>query len=128
MAGGWLSNGLPGVGAPTQNGVAVQVPALTNNNVVQGGGVAPNYPQVSAAAEVTIDTEQAAGQQPQTLAAYAGQIAAIAVAMVKNTATSTAGAATLSTISGSIVTEALTTAPGATYTMTLTNTLVAAAA
>jgi len=43
-----------------------------------------------------------------------------------NTATSTAGAATINTQTGVITTEALSTAAGATYTMTLTNSLIQA--
>lgn len=42
------------------------------------------------------------------------------------TATSTAGAATISNQAGLITTEALTTAAGSTYTMTLTNALITA--
>lgn len=125
---GWTTNGVQTVGAPIQNGVTIQVPALTNNGVVQTGGVQPNYAQLSSLAETSFDTEVAAGSQPQTVAAYAVQIAMLACAMVKNTQTSTAGAATSNTISGQIVTEALTTAAGATYTMTLTNSLIAATA
>jgi hypothetical protein len=125
---GWLSNGVQTVGAPIQNGVTIQVPAMTNNGVAQTGGVQPTYAQLSSLAEVSADTETAAGAQPQTVAAFAAQIAMIACAMVKNTQTSTAGAATSNTLSGQIVTEALTTAAGATYTMTLTNSLIAATA
>ncbi len=121
---GWLSNNVPVVGAPIQNGVTIQVPALVNNGVAQTGGVAPNYPQISSLAEISADTEVAAGVQPQTVAAFAAQIAMLACAMVKNTQTSTAGAATSNTFSGQIVTEALTTAAGATYTMVLTNSLI----
>lgn len=124
---GWLSNNVQTVGAPIQNGVTVTVPALVNNGVAQNGGVAPTYAQLSSLAEISADTEVAAGVQPQTVAAFAAQIAMIACAMVKNTQTSTAGAATSNTFSGQIVTEALTTAAGATYTMTLTNSLIAAA-
>lgn len=46
------------------------------------------------------------------------------VDVVPGTATSTAGAATITAQTGVITTEALTTAAGATYTMTLTNKLI----
>ncbi len=46
------------------------------------------------------------------------------VDVVPGTATSTAGAATITAQTGVITTEALTTAAGGTYTMTLTNKLV----
>lgn len=123
---GWLSNNVQKVGVPIQNGVTVQVPFITNNNVVVAGGVAPNYAQLSSLAEISADTEGSQGQQPQTVAALAAQVAMIAVAMVKNQQTSTVHAATSNTFSGSVVTEALTTAAGATYTFTLTNSLIAA--
>lgn len=48
--------------------------------------------------------------------------------MVNNTATATAGAATLNAAGAGIITsESLTTLPGSDYTLTLTNTMVAAA-
>lgn len=125
---GWLSNGVQTVGAPIQNGVTVTLSPFTNNGTAQAGPVAPQYAQLSALSEISADTEVAAGVQPQTVAAFAAQVAMIACAMVKNTQTSTAGAATSNTFSGQIVTEALTTAAGATYTMTLTNSLIAATA
>lgn len=112
---GWVSNGLPAPGPATVNGTALTAPAGT-------------YPQLSSLAEIVADTEQASGAAPQTVAAYAGQVAMIACAMVKNTQTSTAGAATSNTISGQIVTESLSTAVGSTYTMTLTNSLIATTA
>lgn len=43
-----------------------------------------------------------------------------------NTATATAGAATLNTLNGSVTTEALTTAAAATYTLTLTDSQIVA--
>lgn len=125
---GWLSNGVQNVGAPIQNGVTVTVPAFVNNGTVQSGGVAPQYAQLGALAEISADTEAAQGRQPQTVAALAAQVAMIACAMVHNTVTSTVHAATSNTFSGQVVTEALTTAAGAVYTFTLTNSLIAAAA
>lgn len=123
---GWLSNNVQKVGAPIQNGVTIQVPALTNNGVAQTGGVQPTYAQLSSLAEISADTEASGGMQPTTVAAMAAQIAMIAVAMVKNQQTSTVHAATSNTFSGSVVTEALTTAAGANYVFTLTNSLIAA--
>lgn len=123
---GWLTNNVQKVGAPIQNGVTIQVPALINNGVAQTGGVQPTYAQLSSSAAISADTLGTGGVQPTTVGALAAQIAMIACAMVKNTQTSTAGAATSNTFSGQIVTEALTTAAGATYTMTLTNSLIAA--
>jgi len=111
---GWITAGLPQVGPASQNGVVQTAPA-------------GQYPMLSPRAFVAADTEAAAGQAPQSVAATVAQIAMLAVAMAHNQQTSTAGAATSSTTSGSIITEALTTAAGATYTMTLTNTLVTAA-
>lgn len=123
---GWLTNNVQKVGAPIQNGVTIQVPALINNGVPQTGGVQPVYAQLSSLAEISADTLGTGGMQPTTVAALAAQIAMIAVAMVKNAQTSTVHAATSNTFSGSITTEALTTAAGATYTFTLTNSLIAA--
>lgn len=108
---GWTTAGMPPVGAPTQNGVAQAAPA-------------GQYTNLHGRALLPADTETANGQTPQSVAAAAAQIAAVATAMIHNTQTSTAGAATSNTISGQIVTEALTTAVGATYTMTLTNSLI----
>ncbi len=111
---GWTTNGAPNPGPLTVNGVAQTPPAGT-------------IPQLSSLSEISADTEVASGSPPQTVAAFACQIAMLACAMVKNTQTSTVHAATSNTISGQIVTEALTTAAGATYTMTLTNSLLAVA-
>jgi hypothetical protein len=122
---GWLSNNMIPVGAPVQNGVTVTAGGISNNGTVSGGE-ALTYSQLGSSAMVTVDTERAAGN-PLTVAATAWQIAAHAAPLIKNTATSTAGAATLNTISGMIQTEALTTAAGSTYTMTLTNSLISTA-
>jgi hypothetical protein len=110
---GWLSNGVVNPGPATVNGVVQVAPAGT-------------YPQLSSLAEISADTEQLAGASPQTVAAFAAQIAMIACAMIHNTQTSTVHAATSNTFSGQVVTEALTTAAGAVYTFTLTNSLIAA--
>jgi len=110
---GWTTPGFPNPGPATVNGVAQVAPAGT-------------YPQLSALAEISADTEQGAGAYPQTVAAFAAQIAMLACAMVHNTQTSTVHAATSNTFSGQVVTEALTTAAGAVYTFTLTNSLIAA--
>jgi hypothetical protein len=111
---GWTANGLPIPGPATVNGTALTAPAGT-------------YPQLSSLSQVSVDTEQSSGASPQSVGAYAAQIAMIACAMVKNTQTSTVAAATSNTFSGQIVTEALTTAPAATYSMVLTNSLIAVA-
>ena len=123
---GWLSNGVQPVGAPIQNGVTIGVPSINFNSTNPIGPAAPLYSQISSLAEISADTETAAGANPQTVAVMAAQIAMIACAMVKNTQTSTVHAATSNTLSGQVVTEALTTAVGAVYTFTLTNSLIAA--
>lgn len=124
---GWTTNGVQTPGAPIQNGVTIQVPALVNNGVIQTGGPQPVYAQLGAIAEISADTEAPRGGQPQTVAAFAAQVAMIACAMSINHQTSTVHAATSNTFSGSVTTEALTTAAGAVYTFTLTNSLIAAA-
>ena len=122
---GWLTDNVPTISAPVQNGVTVTVGGISNNGTVSGGAPIA-YTQVGAAALISVDTERTAGI-PLTVAATAWQIAAHAAPLFKNTATSTAGAATLNTVSGIIQTEALTTAAGSTYTMTLTNSLISTA-
>lgn len=124
---GWLSNGVQTVGAVTVNGVLQTVGGLQFNSTFDAPiGTPPVYTQLGAAALFSGDTEVNAGSQPQTVAATAFQIAAHAVSFTTNTATSTAGAATLNTKSGRIVIESLTTAPGATYSFVLTNSLITA--
>lgn len=107
---GWLTNGVTPVGALIQNGTTQDPAPLTN---------------LTSAMLFSIDTESARGAQPQTAAATAFQAAAFAAQLIYNSATSTAGAATLARNGGVILTEALTTAVGSSYTMTLTNSLVA---
>ena len=76
---------------------------------------------------IPVDTNLPQGQSPQTVGASLFQVTAGSAAEVTgNTATSTAGAATLNARGGVVTTEALTTAPGATYTFTLTNSLFVA--
>ena len=123
---GWLANGVQTVGAITVNGVVQTIGGLNFNSSFTPGGVAPPYTQLGAAALVSADTEVNSGSQPQTVAATAFQIAAHAAGLAANTATSTAGAATLNTKVGRVTTEALSTAVGATYTFTLTNSLITA--
>jgi hypothetical protein len=108
---GWVANGLPTVSAPLLNTTTVSAP----------NGVLTN---LLASSLVSVDTGTAAGAQPQSVAATSFQVAATAAQLIHNTATSTAGAATLSRRSGLILTEALTTAANADYTMTLTNSLL----
>lgn len=112
-SGGWLTNGLQQVQAPVQNTTTLSPVPLTlmTSGVLFAG-----------------DTEVAAGAQPQTVAASAFDIAAIAAGMINNTATSTVHTATLNTTSGMMVTEALTTAAGADYTFQLVNSLIVSSA
>lgn len=112
---GWDTNGLPLVGPQTANGVA----AVPPNGVVT---------QPTAAGLVQSNMPSAGGSAPITVAVTNFQIAAIAAALITNTATSTVHAATLNTREGLITTEALTTAPAATYTFTLTNSQLIAGA
>lgn len=120
---GWLTNGMPVAAPLIVNGVPTSSGSSVINGVSFPWGVEGPYTQCRAAALVPVDTESANGAQPQTVAATVFQIAALSAAFSTNTATSTAGAATLNTTAGRIVTEALTTAPGATYTFVLTNSL-----
>lgn len=109
---GWVTNGMPVIEAPLLNTTTID-PAV--------GGI---YTNIGSAALIPVDTGLASGQGPQSVAATAFQIAAIAGAFITNTATSTVAAATLNTTSGRIITEALTTAINADYTFTLTNSLL----
>lgn len=108
---GWLSNGMPLIEAHITN---------TTTNTPGNGLVT----QASSSMLVPLDTGLASGAQNQTAAATAFQIAAVALSMIANTATSTVAAATLNTVAGTVTTEALTTAAGATYVFTLTNSLL----
>jgi len=108
---GWITNGMPSVSAPLLNTTTQTAPNGTYSNLL-------------AAALVPVDTGTSSGAQPQSVAATSFQVAAMAAQLIHNTATSTAGAATLSRRSGLILTEALTTAAAADYTMTLTNSLL----
>ena len=100
---------------------------LTNGMpVVDRGTGATFYPNLSGVERVPVDTQQAGGAPPQTVAATAQQIAALAALYSINTATSTSAAATLNTLVGRIVTESLSTAAGGTYVFTLTNSAIAA--
>jgi hypothetical protein len=123
---GWTTNGLPPISAPVQNGVTINVGGINVNGTISGGETL-TYTQLGASALFSSDTQLTSGGVPQSVAATAWQIAAHAVPLFKNTATSTAGAATLNTMSGVIQTESLSTAPGSTYTMTLTNSLISSA-
>jgi hypothetical protein len=108
---GYTTNGLPAVGPLVQNGTTVAIPPLT---------------QIPSTALLAADVPNTTGAPPISVAVNVFQIAAHAAALIKNTATSTAGAATLNAVEGLIQTESLSTAPGSTYTMTITNSLVAA--
>ena len=110
-SGGWLSNGVVRVQPRVQNSVTVAPVPLTNVD--------------SANSAFSFDDNVAAGQQPQTAAASAFQIASAAAALIQNTATSTVHTATLNTRSGLMYTESLNTAAGATYTFQIVNSLFA---
>lgn len=124
---GWLTNGLQPVAAVVNNGVPTAVDSVIQNGTVISMGAAPPYTQLGAAALLPADTGSAGGQQPQSVAATAFQVAAHTAGLIANQGTSTAGAVSLSRVSGLITTEALTTAPGANYSFVLTNTLISAA-
>lgn len=124
---GWLTDGMNVVGPISTNGTVVAYSSMTNNGTVVNGGTIAPLTQVPAAALVPIDVPFAATQsQPQTAASTTFQIAAHTAGLVKNNATSTAGAATLNTKSGLVTTEALTTAAGSSYSFVLTNSLITA--
>lgn len=109
---GWLTNGVPPVTALVNTGTTTSPAPLTN---------------LTAQCLIPIDTPGTGGAEPITVAATPAQIAAYAAELIYNSATSTAGAATLARNGGVILTEALTTAINAHYTMTVTNSLVAVA-
>jgi hypothetical protein len=110
-SGGWLTNGVQKVQAAVQNTTTTDPVPLT---------------LLPSTALIPADTESTAGQQPQTVAASAFDIAAAAAAFITNSATSTVHTATLNTTSGYMLTEALTTAAGADYTFQLVNSLITA--
>jgi hypothetical protein len=109
---GWLTNGVSQVTALVNTGTTVSPVPLTN---------------LTSQCLIPVDTAGTAGAEPITVAATPAQIAAFATQLIYNSATSTAGAATLARNGGVILTEALTTAIGSHYTMTVTNSLVAVA-
>lgn len=111
---GYITNGAPLVQPPTVNGVNATPPNGIISNLSQSG-------------LVSVDVDGSAGVPPQTAAATAFQIAAMAASFASNTATASSGAATLSRKSGVITSDSLSTTVGATYTLTLTNTLVTTA-
>lgn len=110
---GWLTNGMNVIGPAVQNTTTISPP--------------PGYSNLGSNDLIPVDTGQASGQNPQTIAATAFQVAARALGMIHNTGTSTAAAVTINRISGSILTEALTTAAGADYALVLTNSLLTTA-
>lgn len=122
---GWLTQGLPTVGPFIANGSTVFVDQITQNSTNYGGAPV-QLTLIPANGQVPLDTEQASGMQPLSVAATAWQIAAHAAGLIENTASSTAGAATLNTVSGLVTTESLSTAINSTYTFTLTNSLITA--
>ena len=116
LAAGLLTNGLPLVGAPSQNGATINPPNGLYTNVSPRNATVP------------VDTNLAAGLNPQSVSATAFQIAAIASELIANPVTSTVHAATSNTTAALVTTEALTTAAGATYTFTFTDSLLVAGA
>ena len=106
---GWLNNGVVRVQPRIQNGTTV-FPVPTTN-----------VPARSSA--LSLDINNAAGQQPETAAASPFQIAAAISAMIENNVTRTVHTGTLNTTLGRMLTEALTTAAGATYTFQIVNSL-----
>lgn len=128
LAAGMITNGLPTVCAPLQNGAnATLVPATGANGT---GATSPSLncsqTQASGSWLTNMDTGLAGGSPPQSVAETAFQVASVASEVASQTATSTVHAATLNTRAGTITTEALATAAGATYTFTLTNSLITA--
>ncbi len=109
---GWLNNGVVRVQPRIQNGVTV-FPVPTT--------LVP-----SRASAVSLDVNNAAGQQPETAAASPFQIASAISAMIENNVTSTVHTGTLNTTMGRMLTESLSTAAGATYTFQIVNSLFAA--
>lgn len=106
---GWLNNGVVRVQPRIQNGVTVSPVPIT---IVGARGAA-----------ISVDTNLASGQQPETAAASPFQIASAISAMIENNVTSTVHTGTLNTTMGRMLTESLTTAAGATYTFQIVNSL-----
>ena len=75
---------------------------------------------------VPVDTQNAQGAFPQTVAASPFHFAAFAAGFAANTGTTSSGAVTISKVMGTITTESIATAVGSTYTITLTNTAITA--
>jgi hypothetical protein len=123
---GWLTNGVQRVAALVVNGVTTSIQAMVNNGTVVTEGPAPAFTQLPATATFSADVPAPSGSQPITVAASVFDIVAEAAGLISNTASSTAGAATLNTVDGVVTTEPLSTAPGSTYTFTLTNSLITA--
>lgn len=106
---GWNCNGVVKVQPRIQNGVTVAPVPTTNLS--------------SRNSAFSVDINNAAGQQPETAAASAFQIASCISAMIENNVTSTVHTGTLNTTMGRMLTEALTTAAGATYTFQIVDSL-----
>jgi len=101
---GYFTPGLPLVGGP---------------NVL---GAVP-YPRLDGNERIPMDTAQ---QYAASVACTPFQIAAYAAAVLANTVTEAAGAATLNTENGLITSASQTTAAGSTYVVTLTNSQITA--
>lgn len=85
-----------------------------------------SYGQLYGSELVAVDTGIGNGQNPQSVAANAAQIAAIAGCYAANTATLSTNAVTKNTQCANVTSESLTTAAGASITITVTNSLVTA--
>ena len=75
---------------------------------------------------VPVDTQNAQGAFPQTVAASPFYLAAFAAGFAANTGTASSGAVTLSKLMGTITTDSQALTTGQTYTITLTNTTITA--
>lgn len=111
---GWLANGMPTIGAITNNGIAAVAPQGTYTNLVSTTPLIP------------VDVVTAAGQAPQTVAASPFDIAAVAISLIKNSGSSTVHTATQNVPAGCVETESLSTAAGADYTFQWVNSLITA--
>lgn len=127
-AAGLYTNGLPTIGATTQNGVLQSAPAgVVGLLPATGTGNAGGVTVQTMNPLLPVDTNRQGGSAPQTVAASPWQIAATFAEALNNTGTSTVHAATLNTLAGLVTTESLSTAAGSDYTFTLTNSLITAA-
>ena len=95
---------------------------ITNGGSIIAAG--NTYSELLPNALIPADTGASGGVPPQTVAATAWQVAALAAGMVTNSGTSSAAACTLNVHDGYVLTESLTTSAGGTYSFVLTDSLV----